>query len=83
VYTWLLVICAIPVLFIGTSHSYMSFLLFRLSIGVIGASFVITQFHTSVMFAPNIKGTANATAVALVMQVVVPQFLYAADRLRI
>ncbi|WP_460559986.1 MFS transporter [Ferruginibacter profundus] len=62
VYTWLLVLCAIPVLFIGTSHSYTSFLLFRLAIGVIGASFVITQFHTSVMFAPNVKGTANATA---------------------
>ncbi|UEG50106.1 MFS transporter [Ferruginibacter lapsinanis] len=62
VYTWLLVICAIPVLLIGTSHSYTSFLLCRLAIGVIGASFVITQFHTSVMFAPNIKGTANATA---------------------
>ncbi len=62
VYTWLLIICAIPVLLIGTSQSYTSFLLFRLAIGVIGASFVITQFHTSVMFAPNIKGTANATA---------------------
>ena len=62
VYTWLLIICAVPVLFIGTSNSYTSFLLFRLAIGVIGASFVITQFHTSVMFAPNIKGTANATA---------------------
>ncbi len=62
IYTWLLVLCAIPVLLIGTSHSYTSFLLFRLAIGVIGASFVITQFHTSIMFAPNIKGTANATA---------------------
>jgi NNP family nitrate/nitrite transporter-like MFS transporter len=62
VYTWLLGLCAIPVLLIGTSQSYTSFLLFRLAIGVIGASFVITQFHTSVMFAPNIKGTANATA---------------------
>lgn len=62
VYTWLLLLCSIPVLFIGFSNSYMSFLLFRLSIGVIGASFVITQFHTSVMFAPAIKGTANATA---------------------
>ncbi len=62
IYTWLLVICAIPVLLIGTSNSYTSFLLFRLAIGVIGASFVITQFHTSIMFAPNIKGTANATA---------------------
>ncbi len=62
VYTWLLILCALPVIFIGTSNTYTSFLLFRLSIGVIGASFVITQFHTSVMFAPNIKGTANATA---------------------
>jgi MFS transporter, NNP family, nitrate/nitrite transporter len=62
IYTWLLILCAVPVLFIGTSNTYTSFLLFRLAIGVIGASFVITQFHTSVMFAPNIKGTANATA---------------------
>ena len=37
-------------------------LLFRLAIGAIGASFVITQYHTSVMFAPNVVGTANATA---------------------
>src|SRR4029079_5798100 len=28
----------------------------------IGASFVVTQFHTSLMFAPNCVGTANATA---------------------
>jgi len=62
IYTWLLVLCAIPVILIGTSQSYLSFLIFRLAIGVIGASFVITQFHTSIMFAPNIKGTANATA---------------------
>jgi NNP family nitrate/nitrite transporter-like MFS transporter len=61
-YTVLLAIGAIPVLFIGTSNSYESFLLFRLAIGVVGASFVITQYHTSVMFAPNIVGRANATA---------------------
>src|SRR6187397_1411388 len=62
VYTWLLVICSFPVMFIGLADSYLTFLLFRLGIGVIGASFVLTQFHTSVMFAPNIKGTANAVA---------------------
>src|SRR5688572_29713245 len=62
VYTWLLVICSFPVMFIGLADSYMTFLLFRLGIGVIGASFVLTQFHTSIMFAPNIKGTANAVA---------------------
>jgi NNP family nitrate/nitrite transporter-like MFS transporter len=61
-YTALLVICSVPVMLIGLSDSYMTFLLFRLGIGVIGASFVLTQFHTSVMFAPNIKGTANAVA---------------------
>jgi NNP family nitrate/nitrite transporter-like MFS transporter len=61
-YTALLLIGAFPVMLVGLAHSYTSFLLFRLAIGVIGASFVITQFHTSVMFAPNIKGTANAVA---------------------
>ncbi len=47
---------------VGFAHDYTSFLMFRLAIGAIGASFVITQYHTSVMFAPNIVGTANATA---------------------
>lgn len=61
-YTMLLTVGAIPVLLIGLSHSYESFLLFRLAIGIIGASFVITQFHTSMMFAPNVVGTANAVA---------------------
>ncbi|MFI5138154.1 MAG: MFS transporter [Sphingobacteriales bacterium] len=56
----LLLIGSLPVFFVGLAHSYMTFLLFRLAIGVIGASFVITQFHTSMMFAPKIKGTANA-----------------------
>ena len=61
-YTALLLVCSIPVFFVGFAHDYTSFLLFRLAIGVIGASFVITQYHTSMMFAPNIKGTANAVA---------------------
>ncbi|MCW3089869.1 MAG: narT [Ferruginibacter sp.] len=61
-YTALLILGAFPVMLVGLAHSYTSFILFRLAIGVIGASFVITQFHTSVMFAPNIKGTANAVA---------------------
>ncbi|WP_286862297.1 MULTISPECIES: MFS transporter [Sphingobacterium] len=59
-YTILLVAGSIPVLLIGLSNSYESFLLFRFFMGIIGASFVITQFHTSMMFAPNIIGTANA-----------------------
>lgn len=59
-HTALLILGSIPVMLVGLSHSYTTFLLFRLAIGVIGASFVITQFHTSAMFASNIKGTANA-----------------------
>ena len=61
-YSILLILGAIPVICIGFANSYESFLLFRLIIGIIGASFVITQFHTSVMFAPNVVGTANAVA---------------------
>ncbi|TWW00157.1 MFS transporter [Chitinophaga pinensis] len=56
----LLIAGSLPVFLVGLSKDYTTFLLFRLAIGVIGASFVITQFHTSMMFAPNIKGTANA-----------------------
>lgn len=61
-YTILLIIGAIPVLLVGFSESYESFLLYRLAIGLLGASFVITQYHTSVMFHSNVVGTANATA---------------------
>ena len=60
-YTWLLIIGSFPVMLIGLSESYESFLIFRLLIGAIGASFVITQYHTSMMFSPNVVGTANAT----------------------
>jgi MFS transporter, NNP family, nitrate/nitrite transporter len=79
-YTGLLVFGSIPVMFIGLSNSYESFLLFRLAIGVIGASFVITQYHTSMMFAPNVVGTANATTAGWgnlgggVTQMVMPLF---------
>jgi len=58
--TALLLLGSIPVFLVGLAHSYTSFLLFRLAIGVIGASFVITQYHTTAMFAANVKGTANA-----------------------
>jgi NNP family nitrate/nitrite transporter-like MFS transporter len=62
VHTAMLALGALPVLGIGLSHSYGSFLFFRLLIGAIGASFVITQYHTSVSFAPNVVGTANAAS---------------------
>jgi len=61
-YSTLLVFGALPVMGIGLAHSYQSFLLFRLAIGLIGASFVVTQYHTSVMFSRSVVGTANAVA---------------------
>ena len=60
-YTWLLILGSVPVMLIGLSTNYASILIFRLMIGIIGASFVITQFHTTLMFASNVVGTANAT----------------------
>lgn len=59
-YTALLLFGALPVMGIGLSHSYHTFLLFRLAIGLVGASFVITQYHTSIMFSSRVVGTANA-----------------------
>jgi NNP family nitrate/nitrite transporter-like MFS transporter len=61
-YTALLILGALPVMGIGLAHSYASFLFFRLAIGLVGASFVITQYHTSIMFSPRVVGTANAAA---------------------
>ncbi|MCJ2056185.1 MFS transporter [Methylobacterium sp. J-048] len=60
-YTILLALGSLPVFGVAFAWDYSSFLIFRLLIGIIGASFVVTQYHTSVMFAPNVVGTANAT----------------------
>ena len=82
-YTGLLILGSIPVMTIGLSHNYETFFLFRLAIGAIGAAFVITQYHTSVMFAPNCVGTANATAAGWgnlgggVTQMIMPMILAA------
>ncbi|MDO8965203.1 MFS transporter [Algoriphagus sp.] len=61
-YTWLLILGSIPVVMSGLVTSPMQFYICRLLTGFIGASFVITQVHTSLMFAPNVVGTANATS---------------------
>lgn len=80
-YTGLLLLGSFPVMLIGLSQDYTQFLIFRLLIGAIGASFVITQYHTTLMFAPNIVGTANATTAGWgnlgggVTQALMPQIL--------
>ena len=61
-YTWLLLLGSIPVMGVGLATDFTTFVIGRILIGAIGASFVITQYHTSRMFAPNCVGTANATA---------------------
>lgn len=60
-YSALLIAGSLPVMGIALAHDFQTFLLFRVLIGAIGASFVITQYHTSLMFAGNCVGTANAT----------------------
>lgn len=60
-YVALLVFGAIAVAGSSFAYDWPTYLFSRLCIGVIGASFVITQYHTSVMFAPNVVGIANAT----------------------
>ncbi|UCE93753.1 MAG: MFS transporter [Flavobacteriaceae bacterium] len=62
VYAYLLAIGSVPVILMGLSQSPAQFLICRFLTGFIGASFVITQVHTSLMFAPNVVGTANATS---------------------
>ena len=39
-----------------------NFILNRTMFGCVGATFVTNQFWCSLMFAPNVVGTANATA---------------------
>ncbi len=60
-YIYLLVFGAVIVALSSFVTTWEQYLISRLFIGVIGASFVITQYHTSVMFAPNVVGMANAT----------------------
>jgi NNP family nitrate/nitrite transporter-like MFS transporter len=61
-YSALLILGSLPVMGIGLAHDFTSFLVFRVSIGLIGAAFVVTQYHTTQMFSDRCVGTANATA---------------------
>jgi len=61
VYAALMGLGALPVAGLGLANSYESLLVLRLLIGGVGAAFVVTQYHTTVMFSPSVVGTANAT----------------------
>lgn len=60
-YMGLLTFGAIAVASSSLAYNWETYLASRLAIGVIGASFVITQYHTTVMFHPKVVGIANAT----------------------
>lgn len=60
-YSALLCIGSLPVMGVSLVETYEGLLICRLLIGCIGGAFVITQFHTTLMFASNCVGTANAT----------------------
>ncbi len=58
----ILSVFSLPVFLIGTARNFAAWASARFFIGFIGATFVVTQFWTSVMFSSNIVGTANATS---------------------
>ncbi len=60
-YSGLLILGSLPVMGIGLAGGFWTFLIFRVLIGLIGASFVITQYHTTQMFSDRCVGAANAT----------------------
>ena len=61
-YVGLLLFGAFAVGASALAYDWRSYLLTRAMIGVIGASFVITQYHTSMVFQPRVVGLANATS---------------------
>lgn len=60
VYTGLLLVSALPVASLAFVRSAEAFIAARLAIGIVGAAFVVTQYHMAQMFAPRVLGTANA-----------------------
>lgn len=62
VQTALLVAGALPVVSAAFVTTYTGFMVIRFFIGLIGCCFVATAYWTSVMFASNIVGSANAIA---------------------
>lgn len=60
-FVYLLLFGSVAVAASSFAYSWETYLVSRLAMGVIGASFVITQYHTTVMFAPKVVGIANAT----------------------
>ena len=61
-YSGLLCLGAIPLIGVGLSQNYETLLVMRLAIGVLGAGFIVTQHHSTVMFSTDIVGRATAAS---------------------
>jgi len=61
-YTVLLIAGCIPGFLLAAANSYIAITLLRFLIGFAGASFVLTQLWTTIMFDLNVVGIANATS---------------------
>eukprot|EP01084_Bolivina_argentea_P073752 133825_1 len=61
-YPCLLIITAFPIAGMALVTGPIGYIIVSLFIGIAGASFVITQYHTTSMFAGKTVGTANATS---------------------
>ncbi|KAF6000941.1 Nitrate transporter [Cyanidiococcus yangmingshanensis] len=58
----LLTVFSIPVYLLGTVFNFASFAAARFFIGGLGATFVVTEYWTAIMFSRSLIGTANAVA---------------------
>jgi NNP family nitrate/nitrite transporter-like MFS transporter len=59
---FLVIVFSIPLALSGLVSSASGLAAARFFIGGMGATFVVTQYWTSMMFAPSVVGTANATS---------------------
>eukprot|EP01084_Bolivina_argentea_P086508 156375_1 len=61
-YVLLLILSAFPIMAMALVSNAIGYVITSFFIGIAGASFVITQYHTTIMFAGKTVGTANATS---------------------
>eukprot|EP01083_Nonionella_stella_P019735 54777_1 len=61
-YVALLVISSLPIAGMALVRTPIGYIITSFFIGIVGAAFVITQYHTTAMFAGKTVGTANATS---------------------
>jgi NNP family nitrate/nitrite transporter-like MFS transporter len=61
-YAWLLLLGSGPVIFSAFAWNFETLFISRLLVGLISGSFVVTIYHVTMLFSPNVVGQANGTA---------------------